>query len=267
ASSNGNGGGNESSGSSGGAIDAPDGSSAPPCPANPPWPGNPCAKLGQECDYSGPGGGYCGNVTAICVVQGYWQSAGQSCPSAPCPSAFPSSGETCSQSGLRCTYPLDALTCDSGVCGSGLTCGTLSCQNDAGATCDTWQCDCSGSSFSCTPGDCQGGNNDCPGCGGTWSAGCECPCTPPPTGELCGAAEACNFGNGTTADCLNGRFECYGPACPPPVCPNPAATSYVCCNGSAQRTPNCDADGGVGCDPGFTLYPGYPCPRDAGPSD
>ncbi|HTQ44068.1 MAG TPA: hypothetical protein VMI75_15020, partial [Polyangiaceae bacterium] len=60
ASSNGNGGGNESSGSSGGVIDAPDGGSTPPCPANPPWPGNPCAKIGQECDYSGPGGGYCG---------------------------------------------------------------------------------------------------------------------------------------------------------------------------------------------------------------
>jgi hypothetical protein len=179
-------------GSSGG-IASDGGAGAPPCPATPPWPGNPCAQVGQECDYSGAGTGYCGNVMAVCAVQGYWQSAGEQCPSPGCPSALPADGQSCSQQqqGLDCRYPLNALTCDGGVCGSGWSCGTIGCTSTSGATCDEWRCTCGngGGSWSCGANDCHGGDggaacdydagND-PGCPAAYSFSLSCftACTP-----------------------------------------------------------------------------------------
>jgi len=184
------------------------GNDAPPCPAGPPWPGQPCAQVGQECDYSGPGGGYCGNVRAVCAIQGYWQSSGEQCPPADCPSALPASGQSCTQQGLTCRYPLNALTCDGGgVCGTGLTCGTLGCTNANGAVCDEWDCTCGGgASWTCGAGDCLGGDagvgcdydagND-PRCPAAYSPlGCYSACAPVGLSCLYPGAGDIPLGNG-----------------------------------------------------------------------
>lgn len=175
-----------SSSSSGGST-REGGSNAPPCPPSPPWPGQACAQVGQECDYSGPGGGYCGNVRAGCAVQGYWQSSGDECPAAGCPSALPASGQSCTQQDLRCRYPLNALWCDGGACAAGLTCGTLGCTNANDAVCDVWDCTCGGgTSWSCGAADCLGGDA---GVGCDYDAGNDPRC--PPAYSQLGCYSAC----------------------------------------------------------------------------
>ncbi len=150
------------------------------CPAVPPWPGKACAPVGQECEYSGPGGGYCGNVDAICSTGGYWQSAGVQCPDPGCPSALPGNGSACGEPDMRCIYPLNASVCSAGECGSGWVCGQIDCESAAAGVCSAIQCACDGS--------------------GAWSCGA-IECQPPEAGADGG-------GNGDD-------WVCSGPACPP----------------------------------------------------
>jgi hypothetical protein len=131
-------------------------SDSPPCPAGPPWPGKACALVGQECLYSAAGGGYCGNVDAICSSSGYWQSAGVECPNPGCPSALPGDGNACSQPGLSCIYPINASVCSAGTCGSVWTCGQLDCESAGAGVCSAMQCGCDSSGvWHCGAIECQ----------------------------------------------------------------------------------------------------------------
>jgi hypothetical protein len=231
---------------------------APSCPAGPPSAGQACVLVGQECLYSAAGGGYCGNVDAICSSGGYWQSAGVQCPIPGCPTALPGDGKACGKAETGCIYAINASVCSTGECGSGWTCGQIDCESAAAGVCSAIQCGCESGVWRCSGIECEPLDSGTLGGDAESGTGVDAPCVDASAGASCtqGSSAACNQ---PANPCAEGFVW---------ACDNSNGTwikeTIACFADSSETTPT-----SAGCGPGEVLYvddaAGDPCsPPDGG---
>jgi len=169
----------------------PDGSFSP-CPATAPKAESRCPTVGQECEYGTDPSAAC-NMLATCTsgaasgsLPGWtYPIATTPCKSGTCPSAYPSAlaGETCTPSGLVCSYTQGTCTCAPRS-------GPVSV--DSGPAVQ-WQC---------------------------FPAETGCPSPRPAVGSACTASsltKACNYGacaGGVELSCVDGEWQEVMVGCP-----------------------------------------------------